>query len=166
MPRRLGSVLPWAAAILLAAAGPGAFSLGVRPVTPAAAQDSPEAAGGYYLPFASSDRGRLLFVDKGCVVCHSVNGVGGQVGPALDVDPLHPELDVFEFAARMWRGARTMIMLQEMEAGFQIDLTGEELANIAHFLHDYDAQRSFSEREIPPIVRELMKEETYRELEL
>jgi mono/diheme cytochrome c family protein len=172
MPRTVGNRRPWAATgiatgiAFVIAAGLGAASLGLWAIWPAAAQESAPVAGGYHLPFASSQRGRELFVNKGCVVCHSVNGVGGHVGPALDVDPMHPELDVFEFAARMWRGARTMIMLQEMEAGFQIDLSGEELANIAHFLHDYEAQRSFSEAEIPPLVRQLMKEETYKELEL
>jgi mono/diheme cytochrome c family protein len=28
--------------------------------------------------------GRQLFVDRGCQSCHKINGVGGQLGPALD----------------------------------------------------------------------------------
>jgi cytochrome c len=30
--------------------------------------------------------GRDLFVVKGCVMCHAVNGVGGKAAPALDAD--------------------------------------------------------------------------------
>ena len=39
------------------------------------------------LPVIDSAKGRKLFVNKACVVCHSVNGVGGRVAPALDADP-------------------------------------------------------------------------------
>ncbi len=28
--------------------------------------------------------GRVLFYDRGCIVCHSVRNAGGHVGPALD----------------------------------------------------------------------------------
>jgi mono/diheme cytochrome c family protein len=30
------------------------------------------------------DRGRQLFLDRGCQSCHKLGGVGGQLGPALD----------------------------------------------------------------------------------
>ena len=116
---------------------------------------------GYLLPFASAERGRALFVNKGCVVCHSVNGVGGKAGPALDVDPAQPFIDPFEFAARMWRGAPTMIVLQEMELGYQIDFTGDELAQIAHFLNDESEQQDFGEDEVPDRIRNWMVDDIY-----
>jgi len=67
------------------------------------------------VPLASAEEGLKLFVGKGCVVCHAVNGVGGKAAPALDAETDSPYFDVFDFAARMWRGAPTMIVLQEME---------------------------------------------------
>jgi mono/diheme cytochrome c family protein len=116
-----------------------------------------KSSGGYHLPFSSSELGRKLFVSKGCVVCHSIKGVGGQVGPPFDADPSNSEVDAFEFAARMWRGALAMITLQKLELGFQIDLTGQELAHIARFLHDFEAQKTFSEDEVPADIRRMMR---------
>jgi mono/diheme cytochrome c family protein len=125
-----------------------------------------KSSGGYHLPFTSSELGRELFVNKGCVICHSVKGAGGQVGPPLDAAPSQSEVDAFEFAVRMWRGAQAMIALQKLELGFQIELTGEELAHIARFLHDFEAQQTFSEDEIPANIRRLMRAELLKELDL
>jgi mono/diheme cytochrome c family protein len=120
----------------------------------------------YYLVAANSARGKELFVNKGCVVCHSVNNAGGDMGPPLDVDPSNREIDVFGFAARMWKGAEEMVALQVMEVGFPIELTGQELAHLAHFLHDYEEQKTFSDEDIPAIVRKLMEVENRKELNL
>ena len=130
---------------------------------PAAAQ-SEEA--GYLVTFGDAERGRELFTGKGCVVCHAINEVGGQAGPALDADPEAGQLDVFDFAARMWRGAPTMIVLQEMELGYQIDLTGQELADLARFIHDAEAQRGFSKSDVPELIRDWMVDEVYDELDI
>jgi mono/diheme cytochrome c family protein len=46
-----------------------------------------ETAPGYYASMKvipSADEGQRLFAQKGCIGCHSVGGVGGKVGPALD----------------------------------------------------------------------------------
>jgi cbb3-type cytochrome oxidase cytochrome c subunit len=46
-----------------------------------------EAAPGYYTSMKvipSADQGQRLFAQKGCIGCHSVAGLGGKVGPALD----------------------------------------------------------------------------------
>jgi cytochrome c len=132
-------------------------------LSPVLAED--ESSGAYLLPFADPEKGRQLFVGKGCVVCHSVNGVGGQVGPALDGNASRPYIDPFDMAARMWRGAPTMLLLQEMALGYQIDLTGQELAHIARFLQDLEAQKSFSSDDIPQRIRDLMVDKIYEELE-
>jgi cytochrome c len=135
---------------------------------PLKAQELSPAAGGpgYVVSFGDSDRGRDLFTGKGCVVCHSINRVGGKAGPALDADPFEPNLDVFDFAARMWRGAPTMIVLQEMELGYQIDLTGQELADLARFIHDAEVQRNFQETDVPELIRDWMVDEVYDELDI
>ena len=155
MFRRSRSSWPLAAALSLG------LGLAVLPAVWAG-----ESGSGFHLPFTDAARGKALFVDKGCVVCHAVNGVGGTVGPALDADPSGAALDPFDFAARMWRGAREMIILQELEAGIQIELSGEELAHIARFLGDLEAQRGFTEEDVPEIVRRLMESERVKELEL
>jgi len=126
----------------------------------------PASPSGYYLPFSVSEQGRDLFVSKGCVVCHAVNGVGGEFAPALDADPSRTQIDAFDFAARMWRGAQAMIAFQNMEFGFQIDLSGQDLAHIARFLHDREAQKTFGEDDIPENIRKLMRSDALKELDL
>jgi cytochrome c len=117
------------------------------------------------VPLASAEEGLKLFVGKGCVVCHSVNGVGGKAAPALDAEADSPYFDVFGFAARMWRGAPTMIMLQEMELGYQIELSGDDLAHLAAFASDAEVQSGFSENDIPEVIRDWMVDEVYQELD-
>ena len=73
---------------------------------------------------------------------------------------------MFDFIARMWRGAALMIVLQEMELGYQIELNGEELAHLASFAADAEAQRAFSEEDIPELVRDWMVDEVYDKLDL
>ncbi|MEO3429368.1 c-type cytochrome [Pelagibius sp. CAU 1746] len=140
--------------------------LAVTGAAPATAQDA--AASGQrklVLPLANAEEGLKLFVGKGCVVCHAVNGVGGKAAPALDADGDDPYFDVFDFVARMWRGAPTMILLQEMELGYQIDLSGEELAHLAAFASDPDVQNRFGESDIPEVIRDWMVDEVYEELD-
>lgn len=110
------------------------------------------------IPAMSAERGRALFASKGCVICHSVNGVGGTHTPALDADAMSLPLNPFEFAARMWRGADAMIALQRGDLGGPIQLTGQELADIAAFVHDEREQEKFSDADIPEKIRDLISE--------
>ena len=116
-------------------------------------------APGLMLPSMDAARGRALFAEKGCVVCHSVNGVGGIDAPMLDAEFMDEAMNPFEFAARMWRGAGPMVMLQEDELGGQIDLTGQELADIIAFVHNASEQKRFSEADIPHEIEEMMHHE-------
>ena len=108
------------------------------------------------MPMMNSARGRKLFASKGCVTCHSVNGVGGEDAPPLDAHEMRLFMNPFEFAAKMWRGAATMIVLQEEALGEQITFTGEELADIIAFAHDEEEQHKFSEADIPPEIIPMM----------
>lgn len=155
------AALALCAVVLVGLAAVPASVVSAEEASPAAAP-SP----GFVVAFGDSERGKALFTGKGCVVCHSINGIGGQAGPALDADPTQPQLDVFDFAARMWRGASTMIVLQEMELGYQIDLTGQELADLARFIHDAEAQRQFQETDVPELIRDWMVDEVYDELDV
>ena len=108
------------------------------------------------MPMMNSVRGRALYASKGCVACHSINGVGGEDAPNLDAHSMEPYMNLFEFAARMWRGAANMIALQEEVFGEQIEFTGAELADIIAFLHDENEQHKFSEADIPPDIMSMM----------
>jgi mono/diheme cytochrome c family protein len=108
------------------------------------------------MPFMRSDRGRVLFAKKGCVVCHSINGIGGEDAPPLDASTMEMPMSPFDFAARMWRGAAAMIALQEDELGGQIEITGQELADIIAFVHDANEQKKFSDDDIPESMEKML----------
>jgi cytochrome c len=112
---------------------------------------------GLMMPSMNSSEGRKLFASKGCVVCHSINGVGGEDAMMLDAEFMDMPMNPFEFAARMWRGAPAMIEAQEDELGYQIEFTGEDLAAIIAFVHDPDEQAKFSEADIPDELKEMME---------
>jgi cytochrome c len=126
-----------------------------KKMSSASKNDNPKVEG-MLLPYMSPSKGRLLYASKGCVVCHSINGIGGEDAPALDAKTMTPIMDPFDFAAKMWRGAGTMITMQEDELGEQIDFTGEELANIIAFVHSASEQKKFSKADIPPRIIKLM----------
>ncbi len=114
---------------------------------------------GLVIPKMDPVRGKALFVSKGCVACHAVNGVGGEDAPALDASTMHEVMNPFDMAARMWRGAPAMIYAQEesMENG-QILFTGRELADIAAFLHSKTVQEGFSMDDLSEEAKEMLKE--------
>jgi cytochrome c len=112
-----------------------------------------------------SAKGRALFVEKGCVMCHSVNGVGGKAAPVLDAQIGAPPVDPLDFAARMWAGAPAMIELQSMELGYTISLTGDEIANIAAFTADREEQKKLTVEQIPEPMRGSLLDERFWEVE-
>ncbi len=116
-------------------------------------------ASGLMMPEMNAAAGRKLFAEKGCVVCHAINGVGGTDAPMLDAEFMDTPMNPFEFAARMWRGAEAMVELQRDELGEVIDLNGEELAAIIAFVHDAEEQAKFAEADIPEEIEEMMHHE-------
>lgn len=116
-------------------------------------------AKGLYLPPMNAAKGRMLFASKGCVVCHSINGVGGTDAPKLDASTMKVPMDPFDFAAKMWHGAPAMIAMQQNELGAQIQFTGDELADIIAFAHDPAEQKKFSESDIPANIKKHMEED-------
>jgi len=112
-----------------------------------------------------STAGRALFVDKGCVICHAVNGVGGKAAPALDAEIGAGEVDPLGFAARMWLGAPAMIELQSVELGYSIFLTADEIANLAAFAADREQQETLTLDELPENIRNGLLDEQFWEVE-
>ena len=111
---------------------------------------------GLALPPMDSARGREVFLDRGCIVCHAINGVGGEIGPPLNAADMPQPMNAFEFAARMWRGAPVMAEMQEDLLGEMITLSGQDLADIVAFTHDEAEQLSVSSGEIPERYRALI----------
>jgi len=111
------------------------------------------------MPMMDPARGRKLFASKGCVVCHSINHVGGTNAPSLDASTMPGPMNPFDFVAKMWRGAPAMIKMQKSEIGHQIKFTGQELADIIAFAHDAAEQKTFSEADIPENIKKHMEEE-------
>lgn len=140
--------------------------LSLMPISGAKAEDTKSVPGNaglreMVLPMFDSARGRHLFVSKGCFVCHAVNGIGGMAAPALDAPEEIEQLNVLNFVARMWWGAQAMLELQTLKLGYQIQLDGNEIADLAAFAYSTEAQRGFSMEEIPELLQTLMIDEPY-----
>jgi mono/diheme cytochrome c family protein len=112
---------------------------------------------GLVLPKMDPERGRKLFVDTGCVVCHSVNQVGGEIGPDLDAADMPSPMNAFEFSARMWRGAAAMTSMQDDLLGGVISLTGQDLADLVAFAHDEKEQGKLTADQIPEKFKAMLE---------
>lgn len=108
------------------------------------------------MPLMNPERGRVLFAEKGCVACHSVNGVGGEDATPLDAHDMEQMMNPFELAAKMWAMAPYMIEAQEEALGEQILFTGDELADIIAFMHSDEEQHEMTEASLSPEVRKMM----------
>ena len=108
-------------------------------------------------PIMNPERGRKIFVDKGCVACHAVNGVGGHDAPPMDAHRNMGLVNPFDFAAKMWNHAPGMIAAQEGAFGEQIYFTGDDLAHMIAFLHDDVAQHNFTEASLTKKARTMMQ---------
>jgi cytochrome c len=134
------------------------------PVTADHVKSSVPFTGGHgvrlVMPLMNPARGKALFVAKDCVACHAINGVGGHDAPGMDAQKIPDRLmNPFDFAAKMWNHAPAMIAAQEGAFGEQIFFTGEELADIISFIHNEDAQHTFTEKDLTPEAEKMMQHE-------
>lgn len=78
------------------------------------------------------ERGERLFGAKGCVICHSVAGKGGKVGPELGK---HHHVSLTQFAALMWNHGPNMWAAMQ-QRGIQVPrLKGQEMADVVAYLY-------------------------------
>jgi cytochrome c551/c552 len=90
------------------------------------------AAFAQILPEAPS-RGGQLFVSKGCVKCHAVQGEGGKTGPDLGrIDIGGTQLDL---AAEIWNHTPSMTAEMEHAGIAKPTLTGQEFTEITAYLY-------------------------------
>lgn len=111
------------------------------------------------IPIMNVERGKTLFVSKGCVACHAVNGVGGHDAPAMDDHTRLGLISPFDFVAKMWNHAPGMLAAQEQAFGGHITFVGEEISDIIAFVHDDDAQHSFTESDLTAKAKKMMHHE-------
>jgi cytochrome c2 len=104
----------------------------------------------YVLP-GRADEGHRLFRDKGCIVCHSVRGEGGRVGPDLAERGLAWSLT--QFAAAMWNKAPAMMKEMTAKAISVPRLQAREMADLVAYLY---AVRYFADPGDPRKGRELL----------
>lgn len=114
-------------------------------------------------PAVNARRGRILFVTRACVICHSVNGVGGKAAPALDAQGQSAKLNPLDFSARMWRGAPAMASLQAIELGYVIDLSAQDIADLAAFAASPDEQALLTLDSTPVNLRDWFIDDRYWE---
>ncbi len=109
-------------------------------------------------PDTNPENGMQLFGTKGCVVCHTINKVGGSYGILpLDASAMPTGMTAMDMAAAMWNHAQPMIALQRRRLGVQIRLTGKELGDIIAFLHELEVQKRFTEDMIPSDIKALVE---------
>ena len=138
---------------------------GVARAADNASRPAPQQRQLIVVPDIDGTRGRQLFVRKGCVSCHSVKGVGGKAAPALDAPMESAPVNPLDFAARMWRGASAMQELQSLELGYRIELTGDEIGDLAAFVSGTDAQKNFSLDEVPDLLKDWFIDEAYWDMD-
>ena len=130
------------------------------PAAAAMSSQNHEPMGGMLaMPMMNAERGMVLFVEKGCVACHSINGVGGHDATPLDAHEMEGMMNPFEFSAKMWQMAPVMIAAQEEALGEQILFTGDELADIIAFVHDDAQQHKFTDAILTPRIMKMMDHE-------
>jgi mono/diheme cytochrome c family protein len=86
----------------------------------------------YVLPGRAA-QGRVLFVYRRCVECHSVGGQGGTLGPDLAERGLHRSLS--QFATAMWNKAPKMMEAMKAGAVSVPQLKPEDMADIVAYLY-------------------------------
>lgn len=143
----------------------GVLTLTAAALAVAACGKATDAAKGPVVHAGDAVAGRAAFVQKGCVLCHSINGVGGKAAPALDAPDDFVRPDPLEFAARMWRGAPAMVEFQSVELGYVIDLSADDIAQIATFAASREEQKLLKDEDIPAPMRESILDERYWETE-
>jgi len=94
----------------------------------AAAQE--EIAG---LPPSNPQRGNKALIEKGCITCHSVWGVGGKLGP--DLGQSGEDQPFQQMASMFWNHTPRMVQLLRQKGIKWPSLTEQEMADIISFIY-------------------------------
>lgn len=86
----------------------------------------------YFDPPGNIEAGKRLFVEKQCVVCHQVAGVGGVVGPNLD--SLKQYGSPIFVATAMWNHSPAMVEAMQARGIARPTFKGPELVDLIAYL--------------------------------
>jgi mono/diheme cytochrome c family protein len=89
----------------------------------------------YFDPPGEIDRGRLLFTEKKCVLCHQVAGVGGVAGP--DLDFLSQYGSPIQIATAMWNHGPAMTEAMRAQGIQRPSFTSAELTDVIAYLESW-----------------------------
>ncbi len=109
--------------------------------------------GSMYVMPGRAEEGRRLFEERSCVECHSIQGVGGKVGP--DLFQLTGRRSLVDFAAAMWNKAPAMTAAMR-QAGISVPQLGAgEMADLIAYLYlvQYSAEAGDSDQG-PQLMRD------------
>lgn len=88
--------------------------------------------------------GRKIFVEKGCITCHSLKGTGGKLGP--DLGEITERLTFFRFAGLLFNHSPRMLKVaEEMGISWAL-LTPGEIASLfgyLYYLNYFEKQGNF-----------------------
>jgi len=87
---------------------------------------------GYLGERGDASKGKILFSQKKCKVCHSVNGVGGDVGPDLAKSPATASPTAL--ASAMWNHSATMNEAMRSRGIAWPTFQGNEISDIIAYL--------------------------------
>ena len=77
--------------------------------------------------------GRMVFEEKGCVNCHSIDGSGGQIGPDLGAYSFSGT--GFDLVSRMWNHSPKMLSKMGQMNIKRAEFTPEDFQNLQTFLY-------------------------------
>jgi mono/diheme cytochrome c family protein len=87
----------------------------------------------YFDPPGRPATGKRLFTDKGCVLCHTVGGAGGSVGPPLGEPKMYGS--PIALAASMWNHGPQMTAAMEARKIPRPSLKGSELLDLIAYIN-------------------------------
>ncbi|MFQ6673996.1 MAG: c-type cytochrome [Fidelibacterota bacterium] len=76
--------------------------------------------------------GRIVFEEKGCIDCHSIDGYGGKIGPDLGREMFFGSF--YDLASRLWNHAPQMAIQSETLEKEWLTLTSGELDQLISYL--------------------------------
>ncbi|MFQ5512385.1 MAG: c-type cytochrome [Candidatus Krumholzibacteriia bacterium] len=86
-----------------------------------------------YLSPGNPNDGKVVFARKRCDGCHSVHGVGGGAGPAMDDVDL--SMSATDIAAIMWNHGAEMLSTMQEERIAWPTFSGKEMADLIAYLY-------------------------------
>jgi cytochrome c2 len=97
------------------------------------------SSGKVYMVPGSPAQGEKIFVEKGCIRCHSVRGTGGHIGPDLSKIGFHK--GITQIAGEMWNHAPGMWGKMHSMGIAVPQFSGQDISDILaylYFLQYYD----------------------------